>query len=72
MDAMTRHEKAMAILREGTVIPATTLALDENRQFDEAHQRLLTRYYLEAGSWRCGYYLKSSTVLILLLIHRIC
>ena len=50
MDAMTRHEKAMAILREGMVIPATTLALDENRQFDEAHQRLLTRYYLEAGS----------------------
>ena len=50
MDAMTRHEKALAILNEGTVIPATTLALDENRQFDEAHQRLLTRYYLEAGS----------------------
>ena len=48
---MTRHEKALAILREGTVIPATTLALDENRQFDEAHQRLLARYYLEAG---CG------------------
>ena len=47
---MTRHEKALALLREGTVIPATTLALDENRQFDEAHQRLLTRYYLEAGS----------------------
>ena len=50
MDAMTRHEKALAILNAGTVIPATTLALDENRQFDEAHQRLLTRYYLEAGS----------------------
>ena len=50
MDARLRHEKALAILREGTVIPATTLALDENRQFDEAHQRLLTRYYLEAGS----------------------
>ncbi len=50
MDAKTRHEQALAILRKGTVIPATTLALDENRQFDEAHQRLLTRYYLEAGS----------------------
>ena len=50
METMTRYEKALAILREGTVIPATTLALDENRQFDEARQRLLTRYYLEAGS----------------------
>jgi len=50
MDAKTRHEQALAILRKGTVIPATTLALDENRQFDEGHQRLLTRYYLEAGS----------------------
>lgn len=50
MDAKTRHEQALAILRKGTVIPATTLALDENRQFDEFHQRLLTRYYLEAGS----------------------
>lgn len=47
---MTRHEKALEILAKGTVIPATTLALDENRQFDEKHQRLLTRYYLEAGS----------------------
>ena len=26
---MTRHEKALAILREGTIIPATTLALDD-------------------------------------------
>lgn len=46
----SRHETAMRILAEGTVIPATTLALDEKRQFDEARQRLLTRYYLEAGS----------------------
>jgi len=50
MSEMTRHEKALAILNKGTVIPATTLALDDNRNFDEAHQRLLTRYYLEAGS----------------------
>ncbi len=47
---MERHEKALKILAEGTVIPATPLALDENRQFDEARQRLLTRYYLEAGA----------------------
>ena len=42
--------EALDILHRGTVIPATPLALDENRQFDEARQRLLTRYYLEAGA----------------------
>lgn len=38
------------ILRAGTVIPAHPLALDENRKLDEAHQRLLTRYYLASGA----------------------
>lgn len=47
---MDRHTQALGILKAGTVIPATPLALDENRQFDEAQQRLLTRYYLEAGA----------------------
>lgn len=47
---MDRHAKAMEILAEGTVIPATPLALNENRSFDEKRQRLLTRYYLEAGA----------------------
>ncbi len=47
---MNRHEEALKILAKGTVIPATPLALDENRKFDESRQRLLTRYYLEAGS----------------------
>ncbi len=47
---MDRHIEALKVLAQGTVIPATPLALDENRQFDEAQQRLLTRYYLEAGS----------------------
>ncbi len=47
---MTRHEKAMKILAEGTVIPATPLVLTEERKFDEKRQRLLTRYYLEAGA----------------------
>ena len=47
---LNRHETALQILAQGTVIPATTLALDDNRKFDEKHQRLLTRYYLEAGS----------------------
>ena len=47
---MTRHEKALKRLHEGTVIPANPLALDENREFDEKRQRAVTRYYLEAGA----------------------
>lgn len=47
---MNRHEKALEILHNGTVIPANPLALDENRQFDEKRQRAITRYYLDAGS----------------------
>ena len=46
---MTRHETALKILHEGTVIPATPLALDENRHFDLKHQRALVRYYLDCG-----------------------
>ena len=42
---------ALEILKNGTVIPANPLVLDENREFDEAGQRLLTKYYLAAG---CG------------------
>lgn len=37
------------ILKNGTVIPATPLYLDKERKFSERGQRLLTRYYLEAG-----------------------
>lgn len=33
---MERHEQALAILHEGTVIPAIPLVLDENRNFDPA------------------------------------
>lgn len=47
---MDRHIKALEILKAGTVIPATPLALDGCRCFDEKRQRLLTRYYLEAGA----------------------
>ncbi|MBQ2866054.1 MAG: dihydrodipicolinate synthase family protein [Clostridia bacterium] len=47
---MDRHTKAMQILAEGTVIPATPLALKEDGSFDEAVQRRLIRYYLQAGS----------------------
>lgn len=46
---MERHLKALEILKKGTVIPATPLALDENRNFDEYSQRLLMKYYLNCG-----------------------
>ena len=36
-------------MREGTVIPAIPLVLDENRRFQEEGQRRLVRYYLHAG-----------------------
>lgn len=47
---MNRHDNALKILSKGTVIPATPLALNAQRRFDEKRQRLLTRYYLEAGA----------------------
>lgn len=46
---MERTNKALEILKAGTVIPATPLALDDNGNFDKERQKLLTRYYLEAG-----------------------
>ena len=46
---MNRHEKAMQILHEGTVIPAIPLVLDQERKFDAEGQRRLVRYYLSAG-----------------------
>ncbi|MBE5783823.1 MAG: dihydrodipicolinate synthase family protein [Clostridiales bacterium] len=47
---MSRHERAMEILRRGTVIPAIPLALTAERKLDEEKQRLMVRYYLAAGS----------------------
>ncbi len=41
--------KVKSSLHEGTVIPAHPLALTEDRQLDEAGQRALTRYYIDAG-----------------------
>ncbi|CAN5187698.1 dihydrodipicolinate synthase family protein [soil metagenome] len=38
------------LLKEGTVIPAHPLALDENRNMDTKRQRLLTRYYMASGA----------------------
>lgn len=49
MSEMNRHERAMAILKQGAVIPATPLSLDEERKFDEKQQRVLMRYYLDCG-----------------------
>lgn len=37
-------------LLAGQVIPALPLALKKNRQWDEAQQRALVRYYLDAGT----------------------
>ncbi|WP_268624726.1 dihydrodipicolinate synthase family protein [Paenibacillus alvei] len=37
-------------LHQGLVIPAHPLALNEERQLDERHQRALTRYYIASGA----------------------
>lgn len=38
------------LLHQGTVIPAHPLALTADRELDEEHQRLLTRYYMASGA----------------------
>ena len=38
------------LIADGTVLPAHPLALDANRKLDTAHQRALTRYYIDAGA----------------------
>ena len=47
---MGRHELALELLKQGTVIPAIPLVLTEERELDELRQRRLIRYYLEAGA----------------------
>jgi hypothetical protein len=42
--------EVLALLRQGTVIPAHLLALDANRRLDPRRQRALTRYYIDAGA----------------------
>ncbi len=37
-------------LRQGTVIPAMPLAIDEKRHLDQKHQKALIRYYLDSGA----------------------
>lgn len=46
----TLNKELKELLQKGTVIPAHPLALTENREFDEARQRRLTRYYLASGA----------------------
>ncbi len=46
----TLSDPALAVLREGAVIPAHPLALTEGLDVDERRQRALTRYYLDAGA----------------------
>ena len=38
------------LIADGTVLPAHPLALDADRGLDTAHQRALTRYYIDAGA----------------------
>lgn len=35
--------------RKGTVVPATPLALDQNKKIDVKHQKALIRYYIDSG-----------------------
>ncbi len=44
-----RSEQILVNFRDGQIIPAIPLCLDEQRKFDEEGQRRLIRYYLEAG-----------------------
>jgi len=48
--AMEPIEQLRQRLREGLVIPASPLALNAQRQFDERRQRALFRYYHAAGA----------------------
>lgn len=49
-DEATGSTSVREHLRAGQVIPAHPLALTEQRRLDEARQRGLTRYYIEAGA----------------------
>lgn len=41
---------ALALLKQGTVIPAHPLALDASRRLDRRRQKALARYYIDAGA----------------------
>jgi dihydrodipicolinate synthase/N-acetylneuraminate lyase len=42
--------EAAAILKKGVAIPASPLALDQERKLDERRQAALTRYYCDSGA----------------------
>jgi hypothetical protein len=42
--------EVLGVLRQGAVIPAHPLALDDRRSLDRRRQRALSRYYIDAGS----------------------
>lgn len=46
---MHDHKRALSLLKQGIVIPATPLAITKDRTFDSKTQRLLMRYYLACG-----------------------
>lgn len=50
MDYPKLDSKLNNHLQQGTVIPAHPLALNANRELDEANQRALTRYYIASGA----------------------
>jgi hypothetical protein len=41
---------ALALIKQGTVIPAHPLALDASRKLDRRRQKALARYYIDAGA----------------------
>ncbi len=42
-------QNIMDVFKKGCAIPAQPLALDAERNFDQQHQKALTRYYIDAG-----------------------
>ncbi len=51
MKSITQIDPAvLAVVRQGTVIPAMPLALNAQRQFQPRYQRALCRYYIAAGA----------------------
>lgn len=50
MGSIMPRKEVMDLIKKGVVIPASPLALDENRQFDPISQQAIYQYYVEAGS----------------------
>jgi hypothetical protein len=50
MSVLSLPPKIQQLLSKGTVLPAHPLALNQHRQFDEARQRGLSRYYMASGA----------------------